>query len=232
MLGISDLGRYVSGGCAAVAILAGCGGSGGAQVAPAVPAQQITTRRAFNSVRADSIVYTPVNKTIKDNGSLGLDLNNDATNDFTLTQSLGKYWDPQTGQPCGFHVKLSLSPNQSSNRAASGANFGWAGALRKGRRIDSRFRFITGSALLADVSWNDGHTHCQGAPKNWDYGYWWGSNTRYLGLEFQVQGQLYYGWAEVGMTGGNRSSYDVYTTLTGYAYQTIAGNSIKAGQTK
>jgi hypothetical protein len=228
MFGISDLGRYVSGACAAVAILAGCDGVGGAQVAPAVPAQHSHVRSTSNAVQPTSIVYTPVNETIKNNGSLGLDLNNDETNDFTFKQHLTKYEDSHTGQPCGYHFKLSLSPSQSANGIADGAHVGWAATLLEGHRINSKLTFYQSSSLLADVSWDNGSPFCFGV--KWDYGYWWDAGVKYIGLEFQVQGQTHYGWAQV--SSNSDRGDNVYTTLTGYAYQTTAGKSISAGQTK
>jgi hypothetical protein len=56
--------------------------------------------------------------------------------------------------------------------------------------------------------------------------------NHYLGLNFQVNGQTHYGWARLSVLlhcGRGGCSYVV--TLTGYAYETIAGNPILAGQT-
>jgi hypothetical protein len=48
--------------------------------------------------------------------------------------------------------------------------------------------------------------------------------TGYLGLSFQVNGETYYGWAYLRVGEGTG-------TLLGYAYETIPGRAIKAGQT-
>jgi hypothetical protein len=52
----------------------------------------------------------------------------------------------------------------------------------------------------------------------------------YLGLKFSLKGKVHYGWARL----GNIHSFigKASATLTGYAYETIPGKSIKAGQTK
>jgi len=49
-------------------------------------------------------------------------------------------------------------------------------------------------------------------------------------LKFTVKGKVHYGWARltVKVLGGAR----IKTTVTGYAYKTIANKPIKAGKTK
>ena len=49
---------------------------------------------------------------------------------------------------------------------------------------------------------------------------------RYLGLTFLRNGRTHYGWARLTVSGA------FVAKLTGYAYETIAGKSIIAGQTK
>jgi len=54
---------------------------------------------------------------------------------------------------------------------------------------------------------------------------WAGVTNRYLGFKFLIDGQVHYGWARVSVP----DIYDV--VVTGYAYETIPGKGIKAGQT-
>ena len=51
----------------------------------------------------------------------------------------------------------------------------------------------------------------------------------YLGLKFMINGEVHYGWARLNETcdKGNNS-----IRLTGYAYETIPNQGIKAGQKK
>jgi hypothetical protein len=56
-----------------------------------------------------------------------------------------------------------------------------------------------------------------------------GGHPAYLGLKFVIKRKYHFGWARVTVT---RSRAFYYATLTGYAYETIPGKSIKAGQTK
>jgi hypothetical protein len=69
-------------------------------------------------------------------------------------------------------------------------------------------------------------------PPRW-YGPWLnggkGVKNRYLGIRFQIKGQVHYGWARMTVTTTQRS---FTATLTGYAYETIPGKPIIAGQTK
>lgn len=222
-----SLTRYALSLCVTTLLLAGCGGT---QVSPFGPLRQNAARPGVNAVQPMSIVYTPVNETLKDTGALELDLNNDKTNDFVFSQIVSKYYNNHYGEYCGFHLTLYLTPSQSSNGVVNGAHAGWAAALRAGRRIGSKRSFYQSYSLLADVSDVNERFRQFCFPGTWDYGYWWTSRTKYLALEFQIQGQTHYGWAQVVLSSGGDD--DVFTTLTGYAYQTVAGKPIKAGQTK
>jgi hypothetical protein len=58
-----------------------------------------------------------------------------------------------------------------------------------------------------------------------------GLKNRYLGLRFFINGKLHYRWARVSVF-INGGSFSPPPFLTGYAYETIPGKSIIAGQTK
>jgi hypothetical protein len=60
-------------------------------------------------------------------------------------------------------------------------------------------------------------------------GSWVNVKNRYLGLRFKIKGKIHYGWARLSVQVQNHT---VVGTLTGYAYETVAGKAIKAGQTK
>jgi len=65
-------------------------------------------------------------------------------------------------------------------------------------------------------------------------GPWVSVTQRYLGLSFRVKGRSHYGWARLNVQYHvSKGGGDYFiATLTGYAFETIAGKSIKAGQTK
>jgi hypothetical protein len=58
-----------------------------------------------------------------------------------------------------------------------------------------------------------------------------GVKNRYLGLKFQINGKTQFGWARLTVKWSG-PPFNFAATLTGYAYETIAGKSIIAGKTK
>jgi len=52
--------------------------------------------------------------------------------------------------------------------------------------------------------------------------------TRYLGLEFLINGEVHFGWARLTVT---CKDLRVLATLSGYAYETVPNTPIIAGQT-
>jgi hypothetical protein len=59
-------------------------------------------------------------------------------------------------------------------------------------------------------------------------GTWLNEDNHYLGLSFQVNGETHYGWAKLSVDAVNVPLFRV--TVTGYAYETIAGQSLAAGE--
>jgi hypothetical protein len=61
------------------------------------------------------------------------------------------------------------------------------------------------------------------------YGSWKNKKNRYLGLQFMINGEVHYGWARLSVEchDGN-----VGALLSGYAYETVPNEGLKAGQTK
>ncbi len=210
--------------CAAVGLLAGCS-SGGSQASTTGVIPLGASHAVFDAIAPDSIVYTPVNEQITDRGTLRLDLNNDGKNDFTFRQYFNQaYQQGGMGPPrlCGAIGSLIVTTSLKGNGVANGAMVGWAAALLYGSTIDSKLSFDKASSLM--YGYGVGCVRERGSR-----GYWNGAQNQYLGLKFKVLGQAHYGWAKVSSGGG---LYGDYTTLTGYAYETVAGKSIAAGQTK
>ncbi len=203
----------------ASSLLAGCRSGGGSPAVPAGPVQQNPARPAFITIKPESIVYTPVNEKITNSGKLKLDLNNDGVNDFTFHQSYFPLYDP-FHHLCGAEGDLGVE--HRTGGVANGARKRWAAVLSSGSPIDSSISFDHRGSVMSDFA-----TGCARFPYN--NGYWNGASNQYLGLEFMIQGQTHYGWAQMSVSG---SEYGILTTLTGYAYETVAGMSIEAGQTK
>jgi hypothetical protein len=162
------------------------------------------------------IVFTPAHTTFT-NGTLFIDLNHDGINDFSLSiynfdsevrRLRARGVGTQNGVLCSGssgYPPLALNPGYRI-----GANERYGTFDRRGAPavdvVDSKFGTYVGGPFA-----NVGH--------------------RFLGLKFNVNGEAHYGWAvlkvEAGVV-GNKST--INATLLGYAYDTVAGQSLYAGQ--
>jgi hypothetical protein len=172
------------------------------------------------------IVYTQANVNIGHNASYGLDLNNDGIIDFIITERGGDVG--------------SLRVNNLSARAATGnevncptsfcaSSFGVAVALEQGSQVgDVRQHGWIGRAVPMAFQ----ETFAGGATSH--TGSWINVRNNYLGLKFYINGAYHYGWARltVEFQRGSGSTRTFETHLSGYAYETIPGKPIIAGQTK
>ena len=159
------------------------------------------------------IIYTPANQQLVTEMYLPIDLNHDGVFDL------------------GFHNEVdSTTIGRSNDVFAYGRARGNgvlleklnnAAALRSGARIGTGDAFSLVGFMA--TRWK---TSYQG--KGGTGGYWANVTNRYLGLEFEINGQEHYGWARLSVTNGPDISID--TVLTGYAYNTVAGQQILAGQ--
>jgi hypothetical protein len=170
------------------------------------------------------IVYTAANKKFV-NRSFAIDLNHDGKNDFFFHFRVGTdHYLSVTGARKG---NAAVSGGQQAIRSVAHA---LAGVLPKGAVIGRGDKFVGAPQVLGAVYYNSdgGQTAF--------YGKWTNAGTLYLGLQFNIQGQKHYGWARLNVTipngSGNLQYPPIKAQLTGYAYETIAGKSIKAGQTK
>lgn len=159
------------------------------------------------------VIYTPAHVEIQPSrGGVGflLDLNHDGIDDFGIvnfystTSAILNVW---------------ISREQQGNEVFShGA--GYAAAIPAGVTIGSNGKF------RAAQSWdmaNDDFPlgNCQGP--------WKDAHNRYLGLKFEIGGEIHYGWARLGVTCFTPRAAKVL--LTGYAYETLANTPIITGQT-
>ena len=162
------------------------------------------------------IVYTSANVTIR-NGSLKIDLNHDGITDF----SIGSAGYPCPGSPTTAG-EVDALPAQGNGIVAKNM---FALALPSGVRISSSQPFYYADAFLID------YRYCAWPPGGeYAYGYWLGGvYNHYLGFKFQINGHTHYGWARLSVQIAFRNVPK--TTLTGYAYETVAGQAITTGQT-
>jgi hypothetical protein len=162
------------------------------------------------------IVYTPTHHTLA-NGTLPIPI--DGTHDFNLSDKfyiIAGSWSTQL-----------LNLNVSGSAGVVGAK-GSAAALKHGAVIGPSDKFQTGKALMAG-----GFCETQ-ITSSRVFGAFANTTQRYLGLKFKVNGKVHYGWVRFASVKASacNGGPGVTAVLTGYAYETIPGKSIKAGQTK
>jgi len=157
------------------------------------------------------IVYKDIYVYMVDKGTYSFDLNGDGITDFTLTMTLH-----QVGCPCS--ITAVETPAQGNGAESM--------PLQAGAQIGPNETFDKAAQTIASFNYLcDGHMSYSGP--------WLKGQIGYLGFSFLIFGQPHYGWAAV--------EFNVITmfgppkliaVLTGYAYETVPGMPISAGQTK
>src|SRR6266852_586969 len=133
---------------------------------------------AFTPSAAAEVVYSPVNVTISGNGSIKLDVNHDGTTDFVLHSA-------SQGTVCGnigsaLQGFTKITPTTGDGVVVSQLNF--AAVLASGIPVGASSLFYNAQAVVTQFRLCYGRSaHVAG----------------YLGLEFQINGQTHYGWAQV-----------------------------------
>lgn len=178
---------------------------------------------ALTQPAAARIVYTPAN--VQVNNPYNLDLNHDGITDFTLYQHQYSY----DSCPEGRFIEQWLRETPAQGDGVVILASSYAAALRRGIRIGPNQSFVSDWRDMAFVEggWEFGQTRC--TPVHLMAGDWVNVSNRYLGLRFKIKGKTHYGWARLNVQVGY---VYINATLTGYAYETIPGKSIKAGQKK
>jgi hypothetical protein len=165
------------------------------------------------------IIYTPAHRVIGPHDSYNIDLNHDGTTDFTIANSVSACTDF-----CFFELRQRPAAGNSALGYILGSGFLLDSALKSGALIGSRRPFKKGTAAMAVARAN-----VYTSNKTIAYGPWVNVKDRFLGLKFQINGKSHFGWARLMV---KLSKTKITAILTGYAYETIPGKSVKAGQTK
>ncbi len=160
------------------------------------------------------IVYTPAHVVIEQGGTYSLDLNNDGTKDFALHNSLrancSTFWSSLLALPAAGNAVQGLTLRDRND----------ASALNAGAPIGSNEKFVKQYPLLGAAINSPGGGQYSGR--------WLHVVNRYLGLQFQINGETHFGWAR--MTVRIRLNHPLQALLTGYAYETQPNTPILAGQ--
>jgi hypothetical protein len=174
----------------------------------------------FSPARAE-IAYHSANIGIN-NGIYNLDLNGDGVTDFTIVSGPGA-----CGSYCNEKL-FSVTPGPGNGVIAEQLPAVVAVPLKRGDEIGPNQAFDGSEGFM---SWYISRLYCTWRGCHWTSasGGPWLGQTGYLGLSFQINGQIHYGWAKLKCPGG---TYGGGTgTLLGYAYETIPGRAILAGET-
>jgi hypothetical protein len=148
-----------------------------------------------------------------------VDLNKDGVADFQFS-----FQSTRGSSSCGCHGHTSLVMEALTGGGVVGKKFGvnlspYASALVRGANIGPSAHFSAGKVKIEAKS----HSYSTfGYDGNW---YLVGSN-RFLGVKFQIKGKTHYGW--IRLTVNVPGNFE--TTITGYAYETVANKRITAGQ--
>jgi hypothetical protein len=159
-------------------------------------------------------------KTIRvDQSPVTVDLNKDGAADFQFS-----FQATHGSSSCGCHGHTSLIVDALTGGGIVAkkptGNFGpYASALVRGINIGPSAHFSAGKVKIEAKS----HSYSTfGYDGNW---YLAGSN-RFLGVKFQIKGKTHYGW--IRLTVNVPGNFE--TTITGYAYETVANKRITAGE--
>jgi hypothetical protein len=184
----------------------------------------VVTIAALSLPAAAEVVYTAVAASIPINGYYGLDLNQDGPPDFTVRSALLQD-QCQFGDGYVWSLTVNSSNGNAVVKAASRMGDNNASALPGASPVSSSQSFYPGSAMMAELSWGSCGLVALGEWLNVPY--------RYLGLELRGPGsEVHYGWAKV----TNIVYVDQYqhphtsTILSGFAYESVPGQAILAGQ--
>jgi hypothetical protein len=195
------------------------------------------------------IVYTPANTPILINTPVPLDLNNDGTVDFELSNNY-RAGLAKSCTVCSFfeHASMKETPAQAGNAAwaiTSSVRTHGESAARKRKKANTKedvaapvfWGVVVGgerkldTTALAMDSINAFQT-IFGFYSTMSVGLWGKGNPiagNYLGLKFTVGGEVHYGWARIVV---HADGLTIKATLTGYAYETVPNRGIITGFTQ
>jgi hypothetical protein len=159
------------------------------------------------------IIFTPTHVVIGFRGSYDLDIDNDGTTDFFIRG----YGDGVNGEFLDISVKGGGGVEFMRSCTGSTSYCTYAQALNRGAKIGHRdFRLFMGIARAAK---NGGNYYSHGP--------WCNVQNHYLGLQVSIHGGPHYGWARMSV---RVQGVSITALITGYAYETISGKAIRAGQ--
>jgi hypothetical protein len=196
-----------------------------ATYALAAGAAGVSVAASAQAPKENSIVFTPtllafVGEKHESLPPIMIDLNGDGITDITIGAA-----------GSGFSSNGSTYSGGFATWGAAAGGGGIEAAQAQGREIGPARNFARGGLLLESqylLRHQQRNSRCRGpfrAPYHEPL-------TAYLGVEFQISGETHYGWVRLTTACGEGSGGFgfVVGTVTGYAYNSVAGMPIRAGQ--
>jgi hypothetical protein len=167
---------------------------------------------AFSPPAAAEIVVVPAHTSIGSNDKFLIEI--EGTNEFTLNdvRGFGRY------SAAGY---LAATAATGAGVVGHGGNNPQAAALAWGQVIGAADQFEAGRQGLASATVDYPFYSRYGGP-------FANTTNRYLGLKFQLNGQVHYGWAAFSRVNARDGAVSAW--FTAYAYETTPNTPIYAGQ--
>jgi hypothetical protein len=162
---------------------------------------------AYTCNAAAEVVYTPIQRNLDQHYQL--DLNNDGIADFHFHSS----------SLSGFG-HLEVFPSVTGNKIVAVHQHCYFSSMAAGA-------LISGAEIGPDTPQLAQANCMAGEVETSVNGPWLGAKDRYLGFSFLISGKKHYGWARLSMQ--VFGCYGCIGKLLGYAYETIPGKPIIAG---
>lgn len=175
-----------------------------------------------SQVSQAKVVYTKAHRRIEPNTTLRLDLNHDGIADFRLK-------DTMSTVSAGVFGRFFGIPAGAKNEIVGHMGFSgkaYASALFAGVQVGPQAQFLSSQGLMAESTFNGG---MRPPATGYCTGPWANVMNRYLGLKFDVKGQVHFGWARLNVTCIYQYT-QVVALLTGYAYETVPNRAIVTGK--
>jgi hypothetical protein len=157
-----------------------------------------------------------------------IDFNNDGVIDVSFnafgvdygygTAGYSVVANPQTSKPGGGVVIMG-----------GGSRGPYVAALRRGMQVGPSAHFSS-KRLIIERTFESTSNEFSKCRNRHLFGHWAGSNPdRFVGVKFLVSGTAHYGWVRLSLNTTADNSCTVDTTVTAYAYETVANKKITIG---
>ena len=172
-----------------------------------------------SSLANASVVYTDVvpDVALNPNDTFNIDINNDAIVDFDLSFSTSSGGGGFTSRLIKMEGLLS-----GNSMLVNGSNY--VDALSNSVSISTALTNWNGNRRIGFYSQYSSYFSSTTSTFTFSRGGWSGLSNRYVGVKFDISGNIHYGWVRLSVG----SSYNS-VTIHDYAYESISGNTILTG---